>query len=481
MKFEPAQSIVKDSVDIKSFSMYQPMPSKSATLGQDISPRLSQEVRGKSMPFLERTSEILKCAKINAVRSKLFIPSWWVRGVVVKFSNRITCFDAFAGAHLDTTFLAPLHFSFQNIRLFFQILSAVFLSHGDDSHLRKNIDVNISQFVKGTSAQMESQCSDILKIFGSNFQTLRIKSCNRKKGYSIHEGEVLSIVQSCEIVRNDTGVYLRLNFLKSLADFLDPYVLNEGSAQGRHDSFQLTSLTSGILRSFHKRTSSKTILNFLHIELEKRSEIFSAPHWSIFPVSFKSIISAHKSIERQMIELYDHGVLGWNIEPPNMRLRDLKKGLEKKGFGNISHSAFCAHRLSEQMEECRIIEEKVEENVQAHKNEIKTHSEKKNENFSQRRTAQLLSAMPQCEPKYSSLSQQPVTTKQIPAATKRDHGKKDVANPLSKEFIIMLSEFYESLNPIQRRIFERERKGMKKEQFQAYVNSIMKRKKEMVI
>jgi hypothetical protein len=45
------------------------------------------------------------------------------------------------------------------------------------------------------------------------------------------------------------------------------------------------------------------------------------------------------------------------------------------------------------------------------------------------------------------------------------------------EFLVRVSEFYESLKPIQKRAFERDRKGMSSEQFRAYMSSILQRRK----
>ena len=44
------------------------------------------------------------------------------------------------------------------------------------------------------------------------------------------------------------------------------------------------------------------------------------------------------------------------------------------------------------------------------------------------------------------------------------------------DFIILVSEFYESLKPLQRKAFERERSGMNPEQFRLYMTPILKRK-----
>jgi hypothetical protein len=45
------------------------------------------------------------------------------------------------------------------------------------------------------------------------------------------------------------------------------------------------------------------------------------------------------------------------------------------------------------------------------------------------------------------------------------------------DFIILVSEFYESLKPLQKKAFERERAGMNPEQFRVYMTPILKRKK----
>ena len=44
------------------------------------------------------------------------------------------------------------------------------------------------------------------------------------------------------------------------------------------------------------------------------------------------------------------------------------------------------------------------------------------------------------------------------------------------EFLVLVSEFYEALKPLQKKAFERERAGMTPEQFRVYMTPILKRK-----
>ena len=68
-----------------------------------------------------------------------------------------------------------------------------------------------------------------------------------------------------------------------------------------------------------------------------------------------------------------------------------------------------------------------------------------------------------------------------PVVRKKTILKKSAMSPKNvlsdDEFIILVSEFYESLKPLQKKAFERERACMTAEQFRAFMTPILKRKK----
>jgi hypothetical protein len=284
------------------------------------------------------------------------------------------------------------------------------------------------------------------------------------------------------------------------------------------------------------RASLKKILHYLFLEFSKQEDIENQiNNWSAFAIESKYIGSFHKTLLTNAPSLYDHGVLGWNVTAPNIKLSELKQKISSKcpQHGVLSsNSIIYCWQVSDQAKEAVELEQTLSEKLAYLKNnppsclsstplsfdqqyvpqkkglsnkgalflEPSSHqfkkvrkekafkAEKIEKKLLQDHEAQFTTLFDhdsKNSPKKhvqdkttsvvtTSVTRRPAVEPQKEIIKKKVLSVKDILS--DHDFIILVSEFYESLKPLQKRAFERERSGMTAEQFRIYMTPILKRK-----
>ena len=328
----------------------------------------------------------------------------------------------------------------------------------------------------------------------------------------------LNFIRHAQLENDVDGVWLTLNLTNSFKEICYPPELINSI---HLESNNIVSISPIVIQSMGVRANLKKILNYLFLEFSKQESYSNNSNWNSFRIDCKKITHFHKDFLSTAPAFYDHGVLGWNNCAPNRKISEIK---EMSKVPNHRHEIICSWQLSDQIKEAYEIEHAISEKIME-KTEVrgrtiqheikqtiaadngpslfpeppedelrKIREERRMKKLMQEKE---LAARVKNAEKKENLRVEPivkkVTKKAVPQtlfddgfaptfAQTRKREREPVQSIVNSdiadnEFLVLVSEFYESLKPMQKRAFEKDRKGMSCEQFKAYMSSILQRKK----
>jgi hypothetical protein len=483
---------------------------------------------------------LISDSRIYALKKRLLAPSWWVEGVLLSLGSKEAWFDSLMAKRAGKLIAAPSNINTKNITLMFAIwheaLSHIFSLKNDEMILR----FQINKYLIGTQKDVLDTCKQLENIWATPLNLFEVKPSKKARSLSLSRAGSLGFIQHAQIENDVDGIWFSLSLSQSLQSFYCPQKINQDTSSLKAS---FISINPVVIQSMGRKASVKKILNYLFLEFSKQeSSNHQVNNWSSIPIESKNISSFHKEILVNVPALYDHGVLGWNIAAPNVKLSELKNKLFENSYNDINSSlgsiVYC-WQLSDQAKEASELEQAISEklmtispnffnlqqvppSIPLSKIVVKAASgsgvtlfpEPPPDQLKKARKEKALKAekaekVDKIEKKLEKKLEKKVyipkddpvvkkTSKKIMSQTLFDssdtlfhdipviNNKKEiikkkivsVKEALSdNDFIVLVSEFYESLKPLQKKAFERERAGMTTDQFRVYMTPILKRKK----
>ena len=473
---------------------------------------------------------LISDSRIYALKKRLLAPSWWVEGVLLSLGSKEAWFDSLMAKRAGKLIVAPTNINAKNITLMFAIwheaLSQIFSSKNDEMILR----FQINKYLMGTQKDVLETCKLLENIWATPLNLYEVKPSKKARSLSLSRAGSLGFIRHAQIQNDVDGIWFSLSLSQPLQSFYCPQKIDQDPSSIKAS---FISINPVVIQSMGRKASVKKILNYLFLEYSKQeSSNHQVNNWSSIPIESKNISSFHKEILVNVPSLYDHGVLGWNIAAPNVKLSELKNKILENSYNGLDSSlgsiVYC-WQLSDQAKEASELEQAISEKLMtispsAYGNQQVSISmplakiaakaatgdtlfpEPPPDQLKKARKEKALKAekidkiekklvkkihVPKVEPIVKRVSKKvtPQTlfdssetlSTDIPVVNnKKEIIKKKIVSvkeTLSdNDFIILVSEFYESLKPLQKKAFERERAGMTSEQFRLYMTPILKRK-----
>ncbi|BBH52210.1 hypothetical protein [Fluviispira sanaruensis] len=488
--------------------------------------RTSQFADEQNLCLKEETS-LISDSRIYALKKRLLAPMWWVEGILLSLGSKEAWFDSMVSKRAGKIIAAPTNVNAKNIIQMFAIwheaLSRIFTMQNEESNLR----FQINKYLVGTQKDVFEACKQLEMIWSTPLKLFEVKISKKSKSLALSKAGSLGFIRHAQIENDVDGIWLTLSLSQNFRDFYAPQEISVDNSYSR-PSF--VSINPVVIQSMGRKASVKKILNYLFLEYSKQNQIDHQLNWNSIHIESKNISAFHKEILLSVPALYDHGVLGWSIAAPNIKLSELKQKMSENAEQtncNLGAIVYC-WQLSDQAKEAQDLEYALGEKLMAlapqtiaiksnhmipKKRVILGKISENSTLFPEPPADQLKKARIEKALKTAKVARVLKTTKiekEIPEKEKIlvkypvkklapqtlfDNNsvnviekkepkvliKKKVTLPKvtlsDNDFIILVSEFYESLKPLQKKAFERERAGMTPEQFRAYMTPILQRKK----
>lgn len=463
-------------------------------------------------------SHVPSLMRVHSLKKRLLVPAWWVEGLIFHLGTKEAWFQSIAAAQLGKTIAVSNGVNLKNIvplcSIWHEVISkSLCESTKDDCSLQ----IELNKFLTGTQSEISNLCSQIESILASPLQLCEVKTSKKTKALQLSKNGFMSFVRRAQIEYNVDKITLHLTLSQSCQELCNPSELT--SALPR-----FISINPVVIQSMGTR-SNKKLLNYLFLETFKQDAIVNKNNGSSFYIENNSLASFHKEVLNSAPLLYDHGVLGWNNSAPNIKISELKK--QKMTHDHItsdkmSGSIYFWQLSAQTRDACELestISQKILENqnqnellesqsesdsttlfpeppadqlklARAQKRVYPRHIERPKERSIKRAATRfkepnelIITKKPKEKPPtlFDDIStSQTLFKSQVPntfALTLNVHKEPAEPSMTDNEFMICVSEFYESLKPIQKKVFERERKGMSTNQFRSYMMPILLRKK----
>ncbi|KAB8027426.1 hypothetical protein [Fluviispira multicolorata] len=489
--------------------------------------RASQFGEEQTLCVKEETTSLISDSRIYALKKRLLAPMWWVEGILLSLGAKEAWFDSLVSKRAGRIIAAPANVNAKNITLMFAIwheaLSRIFTLQNEESNLR----FQINKYLVGTQKDVYEACKQLETIWSTPLKLFEIKASKKSKSLALSKAGSLGFIRHAQIENDVDGIWLTLSLSQTFRDFYSPQEISIDNSYSRP---AFVSINPVVIQSMGRKASVKKILNYLFLEFSKQNLIDEQSNWNSIHIDSKNICSFHKEILLNVPALYDHGILGWSIAAPNVKLSELKQKICEQSSetnNSLGSIVYCWH-LSEQAKEAQDLEQALGEKLMftapqtiAFKTDVTLIKKRKTlqksainstlfpeppaDQLKQARIERALKItkvtktvkVPKIEKPQVEIIDIPLkkVVKKIIPQTLFDN---NISNRVEKtetkvllkkkltstkvtlsdnDFIILVSEFYESLKPLQKKAFERERAGMTPDQFRAYMTPILQRKK----
>ncbi len=469
---------------------------------------------------------LLSTSKLYALKKRCILPTWLVEGILMSLGHKEPWAHNISSSYFNRIVACPQGLHTKIMAPLFSVWNEIILSFCHSYQDKTSIKIKLNNHLIGTSSQIQELAKELCLVFSQPLKIQELKVSKRSRGFQLHSKGFLNFVRQAGLTEDCDGIYLNLQFTTDFKTFCFPSELNNVNDL---DSSHVVTLSPLVIKAMGSRVSLKKMLNYIFLEANKQKDGRTLGQTNSFYVDVSNISAFHKDFLSMVSSLYDHGVLGWTSQPPAQKLSEMKKKLRHEG--EAVH-VVCVCQLSDQVFEAVALERQAEASLFSFQSEkilldkeeslelqplafCSQLSEPKEvkKPSSRRPLAQGLSIqMDKTEtrppldrqnyfgnslisrskiktvlaPKFlddgivlkkRSEVIEDIHTRDLKKPTKKEFSKSFCRDLTDHEFLILVSEFYESLKPLQRKAFERDRKGMTKQQFKAYMSSILQRKK----
>lgn len=476
--------------------------------------------------FMESSSQsaetIQDKACLYALKKRLIVPRWWVVSVLLSFGVQRPWYRFLLKEFNNSNVIMNRKFKFRDVFFLLSIFHDVSLKASKQD---SKIYVSLKKLLHGTACDIEKKTLELKDYFSSSFS---ISKVNLDKKNLVKQCRV-SLFDYVRVDKDSKENYLELIPSAYFKKLLGSQAFDENLViESSNESF--ISINPNMILSLSKRMCSKTVLNYFLFELLKqRSSLEGLKSWKAFQCASRDFPALHKEMLSLASKFYEHGLFGWSFSIPNIKISDVNKHMASSSNEN-SMGPVCLWNLSYQSEKAYELEKEislrhssVEERFQ--KKSFSNHNVEpkkalprnlssssgtlfpeppKDELFEKKKVIfkNLISSQDKidsriqnnlneltCELKTETQDRAPKSTfieDNESVSSLFDDGYKNSSslntrssskNVNKNEFIILFSDFYESLNPIQKKTLEQERARMSPKKFKSYMLSILRRRK----
>lgn len=434
---------------------------------------------GNALKIHSPSQAIIPNTQLYALKRRLFVPSWWLLGTLLSHGSREAWFDHLAYKHVGRTIAAPMNVTSKNIlvllSIWHEIITQVLSNRTDEEN---QIRFEISSFLLGTKKDNQEICSQIESIWSCPLRLFEVKpSPTRQNSALLSQFGNMSFSKQAHVTHDVDGIWLTLDLTQSCRQTCQPIELS------RYQDLQhnLISLNPTVIRSMGAKASMKKVLHYLFLEYSKHLHD-NKDQWNSFAVKSHGVSAFHKDMLSHCSSLYDHGILGWNNSAPAAKISHIKSQYSND---NLSSPVVFSWPISQQAEQAYQLESSLSSKLMSLDQQTHFHEKP----FVEKKTL-----FPEPPPdELRRLREKTLKEKMPPSDSKKRRtfdmqtlfddssvrgkaiSKADVIT--DTEFMILVSEFYESLKPMQKKAFENERRGMTQDQFRSYMMPILQKKR----
>ena len=422
-----------------------------------------------------------------AVRKRILLPRWWLESLLMRHGA-----TAQHQQRIKNSAFYILGPAFQT-KLFFllsSIWNSLVLKSLQEPEKNFSVRIPIGHFLRGTPSECSILADQLEEYWVSTFNIQLPSSAGANLSARKKSSGTVSLVQYARVERKNDPE-LVLDFLLPLADLVAgrfehavPPSLRSNdnliNALNVHQS-HLCGVNPDIIRVYARGTTFKKICHYIQIELARSySTIQCADEgWYGNQAETQQLIALHKENLAHTASLYDHGVLGWNLNAPQIRLSQVRENSAARS-GGVWH----CWRVSDSLLQSTDVEASLSRQLGALRPSaprtvplrLARHSPDENE-------AKIhLKINQKHEPKIESKIETKIETKiepaqNIPKIKTQTSFKPLDENPFSiqdDQFRTQVSLFLKSLTPVQKQALEREQRNMSEEEFRNYLAPVLK-------
>ncbi|MBX9702592.1 MAG: hypothetical protein K2X39_00425, partial [Silvanigrellaceae bacterium] len=468
--------------------------------------------------------------QLYALKKRILVPSWWIEGLLLSLGTREAWYHSFIASRSGKTTLSlpkiSAKYVFPMIWVWNELLTKV-LSHEEESG-HTSFRVHLSKFLSGTSSEMKAILKEVEFLWTAPFSLSEVGDSKKNKSHlTLLKKGSINFIKHAFVESDVDGFWLTLEFSQKFTKIYNPI---NSFFKKKHPEFDeqtrplFTSVNPTVFKSMGNKISLKKILNYLFFEYSKSNLSNLNNSWSSFPLQLNQMCSFHKENLNNAACYYDHGIFGWDIMAPPIKISEMKmkeQSSDAAGFGlkqNMSPQQSNSHhhssssssilycwQLSNQAKEAIALEHSLDQKFSTTGHELSSKVAFHQPRPQHSASPALFVEPPEDELKKIRNEKAHSTIKKESTTPRKQENKKntpqqsahaqitlfpDVEKPkpfsqfntkhvdelTQNEFIVLVSEFYESLKPAQKKAFERERAGMNGDQFRSYMNSILQRR-----
>lgn len=412
-----------------------------------------------------------------ATSKRLLIPGWWVEGLLVKHgANELLCLNELNQKHVywNNQDIDPKFFKL--LCLIWSNLCALALTLPENT---QKASIPLKYILKGTATQISEQIQFLEDFWGSGYKILTPQSSKsplKKSGLSVSwKTKGTEQFLTGHALEREPDPILHFFFRKDIQDFcFGP------------DHSKMISINPDMISSLSKGKTLHKILSYLAMEYGKTSESQDyLKNFIVTGISTKTS-SFHKENLKNSMSYYDHGICGWNILPPSLRLKDIKKDLQKRtGLNEGKGAIICCWNKSEHLHNAIYLETQLTLMLTHKSHEVAVipsskvnhieSKEKKNSSHEKETLSNIIPLKQNQETIFKKEEIEEIKAKEKIQEIKSKRTKKSEPLPQVSYDWVLLSKLYTKLNSREQKIFEYEQKHRSEEEFIKYIQPLIKK------
>lgn len=461
-------------------------------------------------------------AAAYALKKRIICPRWWLVGVVsqwlIKDSEQLALQ---LSLQEDDWVLSGPNVSVKFFPIVVALWTEIFAQLSrSETREERTLEIVLARILRGTAAEIKAQREFITDYLSAALRVQKVRSVatrlsnkSQKNAFSSSSQLVLDAVGLLQVVEN---VVLKDGFSETLlvtfvrdparlfsADIEDllPIAFQKNFSKIQMPSQSMTRLSASIislqpdvLQALSRAVSPKKLCSYLALELSKSDEKSNDEQsseervWRGRALGTKELSKLHKEQLARSQSFYDHGILSWENEAPKQRVRHMVVRSSKQADSGIVHCwrmsqhALDAIQFENALSKVLYREEELVESIEPSGSCPTALPPTKFDSENQSPAIMMISSELSVTSNKSLLDtstdaiHEPVgmttirekITHIFPQKSQSTFSKKGDSWS-DDDFLMRVSEFYESLTPLQQQAFERERKKMTLEQFKKYV------------
>jgi hypothetical protein len=254
------------------------------------------------------------------LRKRHMVPRWWCAGLKSKLEGSPRKKGSAKNLANETDVLTRIegaaclnkHISLLT-SVWNELVTLVVAGRGQEY----KVQISLQHLVRGTSHEIMGQFSFLETYWSSPFQLRFPESAKNSKSLQSFS---FNFVQWARVEGGQEPV-LNLEFSLKLEDVvLGKFEKFFRTCELSFGEGGIVSLHPDVIKSLGASAQSRKMCHYLQIEIDKNLEQ-SLLGWVPIHLSAETLHSRFKETKQLASQLYDHGALGWDVLPPQRRIR----------------------------------------------------------------------------------------------------------------------------------------------------------------